>query len=666
MMNNDKYKVLFMEEGREHIQILNKNLLDLESNTQNLEPVNEIFRAVHTLKGMSSTLGFKGIAQVTHSMENILDEMRSQKRKVSPELMDILLECVDLLDVLIEDVAETGKERSRDFLDLKRRLDELLDDNDLSLFSFKQGALEYDEYQSNIINAGFSQGLNVYWVEIKLQSTCLLKAARSYIIFQTLESLGEIIKSIPHVQDIEEEKFEDTFSVLILTNKDEEEIKQNLESISEVDTIGIQEITPGSMVSKSTTPNSMAYIKEKGVKGLASIKKGDKSSASNERIRSIRVDIERLDILMNLVSELIIIKNTMEGRNENNSEFGMQESMEYLTRITTELHDAVMKVRMVPVSTVFDRFPRVVRDLSKNVGKNIKLNIIGSETEVDRTIIDEIGDPIIHLIRNAIDHGIEVPEERLTKGKDSIGIVDLIAYHDGNNVVIEIRDDGHGIDLNSIVNKAKEKGLVSEGEMESFSEKDKMDLIFQPGFSTTQSVSDISGRGVGMDVVKTKVESLGGIIDIETQLGSGSRFIIRLPLTLSIIQALLVKLGGNIYAIPLNSVQEILHIYASQIKEFRGQEVIPYRENLIPLIRLEKELEIDNEHNGTNEDEIITVVVIKKGDDQKALSIGELMGQQEIVIKSLGKYLSYIKIIAGATILGDGSVALILDINHLI
>jgi len=354
----------------------------------------------------------------------------------------------------------------------------------------------------------------------------------------------------------------------------------------------------------------------------------------------------------------------MEDLSSNNTDAGMIENMEYLSRVANELHDAVMKVRMVPIEMVFNRFPRVVRDLAKNTNKQIKLNIVGADTEVDRTIIDEIGDPLIHLLRNAIDHGIELPEERLNMGKEPEGTVDLIAYHDGNNVVIEVRDDGKGINYQNIVDSAVRKGLITKDKANQLDEKDIIDLMFQPGFSTAKSVSDISGRGVGMDVVKTKIEAMGGLIEVETELGKGTRFIVRLPLTLSIIQALLVEVSSEIFAIPLSSVQEIIDIPLSQVKILRGEEVIPYRGSLIPLVRLERELGVEGDDK--SRDEVITLVVIKKGEKLSGLTIGNLIGQQEIVIKSLGKYLSDIKIISGATILGDGRVALILDINRIV
>lgn len=655
-MDNNRYMELFAEESKEHIQVLNDNILELEVDTNNMEAVNEIFRAAHTLKGMAGTLGLNLITDITHNMENILDDIRNQKKEVTSHLIDILLECTDTLDVLIQDVIEFGREGDRDVTDLLTKLkDPISSPIDTETKQEYEKAMKLDQYQLSVIKAGVEQGLIPYWIEIKLQPTCLLRAARAYMVFQAAESFGEIIKSVPHVQDIEEEKFEDTFYILLLAKGDQAEIQSKLESISEIEYVRIKK-----------AEYSVEAPKEiKDGKNKIEEKQQQKSDGSNHRqVRSIRVDIERLDLLMNLVSELIIIKNTMEDLSSNNTDAGMIENMEYLSRVANELHDAVMKVRMVPIEMVFNRFPRVVRDLAKNTNKQIKLNIVGADTEVDRTIIDEIGDPLIHLLRNAIDHGIELPEERLNMGKEPEGTVDLIAYHDGNNVVIEVRDDGRGINYQNIVDSAVRKGLIAKDKANQLDEKDIIDLMFQPGFSTAKSVSDISGRGVGMDVVKTKIEAMGGLIEVETELGKGTRFIVRLPLTLSIIQALLVEVSNEIFAIPLSSVQEIIDIPLSQVKILRGEEVIPYRGSLIPLVRLERELGVEGDDK--SRDEVITLVVIKKGEKLSGLTIGNLIGQQEIVIKSLGKYLSDIKIISGATILGDGRVALILDINRIV
>jgi two-component system, chemotaxis family, sensor kinase CheA len=367
---------------------------------------------------------------------------------------------------------------------------------------------------------------------------------------------------------------------------------------------------------------------------------------------------------MNLVSELIIIKTRLEGVGSNKNDQDMGEAVEYLERITTNLHDAVMKVRMVPIERVFNRFPRMVRDLSKELGKDITLSLSGEETELDRTVIDEIGDPLIHLIRNSIDHGIEDKAERTKSGKSLTGNLYLRAYQDGNSVVIEVEDDGNGIDINRVRKKAIEKGIISKSEADTMDEKASVELLFRPGFSTAEIISDISGRGVGLDVVKTKIESLNGVVEVETFSGKGSKFIIRLPLTLAIIQALMVTVGNEKYAIPLNVIRDITTINTESIRNIHGQEVVLNRESVLPIIRLSKVLDI--EASTSEAEEEMTIVVVKKGEKYAGFIVDSLIGQQEIVIKTLGKYLSGIKFIAGATILGDGQVALIVDTNSLI
>jgi two-component system chemotaxis sensor kinase CheA len=361
-----------------------------------------------------------------------------------------------------------------------------------------------------------------------------------------------------------------------------------------------------------------------------------------------------------LVSELIIIKTRLEESKENDSKANTGEALEYLERIITNLHDAVMKVRMVSIERVFNRFPRMVRDLSKDLGKNTQLYMYGEETEVDRTVIDEIGDPLIHLIRNSIDHGIEQVDERKGKGKPPEGKIVLRAFHDGNTVVIEVSDDGRGIDLAKIADKAVKSGLYTQQQVEDLTEDELMELIFSPGFSTAGKVSDLSGRGVGLDVVKTKIESLGGMVEVESVPGEGSKFIIRLPLTLAIIQALLVVVGEETYAIPLNSIKEIITMEPSMVKNVQSREVVLLRGEILPLIRLDKELGIESIDDPDKE---MTIVVVKKGEKLAGMAVDKLLGQQEIVIKSLGKYLAGIRFIAGATILGDGKVSLILDTN---
>ena len=659
-----QYINLFVEEGKEHLQNMNDALLALEKDTGNESLVNEIFRVAHTLKGMAGTMGFTNMANLTHEMENVLDGIRNKEIVLTEDVIDIIFECFDVLDESVNQIASSGEESKEDFTGLVERLRSISKGNgkeDELRTSTSKLAPYIDEYVINIIKKAEAEGLDAYNIEIRLSPNCMLKSARAFIVVNTLETMGEIIHSNPSIEDIEDEKFDLTFSLIFISKEEEKKIKDSLNSISELENINITPI-------KETDVNDkeIEFLEEDNKSKDASNiveKNGTRHFERQNKVgKTVRVDIDRLDNLMNLVSELIIIKTRMDELSDISNKENMTEAIEYLERITTSLHDAVMKVRMVPIERVFNRFPRMVRDLSKELNKEINLQMYGEETEVDRTVIDEIGDPLIHIIRNSIDHGIETPEERVKLNKPKAGNVILKAYPDGNNVVIEVVDDGRGIDAAKVRKKAVEKDLISLEESETLSEDDIISLLFQPGFSTSDEVSDVSGRGVGLDVVKSKIESINGSIEIETQQNIGTKFIIRIPLTLAIIQALLIKLKEEIYAIPLSSITEIISLPKDNIRNVQGQDIILYRGKTIPLIRLHQVMGLDFDDSG---DEYL-VVVVRKGEKQAALLVEDLIGQQEIVIKPLGKYLSNIRYLSGATILGNGNVSLILDINSLI
>ena len=667
-----QYLNIFVEEAKEHLQSMNEVLLELEKNPYHLGHINEIFRVAHTIKGMSGTMGFHNMANLTHEMENLLQAARSNEIELTQDVIDILFECFDALDISVTSVSEQGSEDENTNKPLIEKLAMTLNKEkhikEDSIHDENSGD-NVDRYIVDVINKAKIDGLVSYKVDFKLSETCMLKAARAFIIFNTLEDLGEIIHSNPSVEDIEDEKFEFSFSVIIVSDKDENYLLKELSSISEVDSLDLEIFDPNNTkyiieTIKEEEEEEKKHIEQSPIEDLEqSHKTRNQPQVNAGKVgKTVRVDIDRLDNLMNLVSELIIIKTRMDDLSESSTGEDMTEAIEYLERITTSLHDAVMKVRMVPIERVFNRFPRLVRDLSKELNKEIKLEMSGEETEVDRTVIDEIGDPLIHLIRNSIDHGIELPSERVKNGKDEMGTVVLKSYPDGNNVVIEVEDDGKGIDHEIIKKKAIEKGIISEREAENLTTEDSINLLFEAGFSTTEVISDVSGRGVGLDVVKSKIESINGNIEVDSLKGRGSKFIIRIPLTLAIIQALLVKLSDEIYAIPLSSVTEITNISNDEIRDVQGQEIILYRGTTLPIIRLNNILGTDS--NDENQD--LVVVIVKKGDKQAGLIVDNLIGQQEIVIKSLGKFLGAVKYLSGATILGNGNISLILDVNSLI
>jgi two-component system, chemotaxis family, sensor kinase CheA len=692
-MDMSQYLEIFIEESKEHLQGLNQSLLQPEQNPGDTAMLNEIFRVAHTLKGMSGTMGFTKMQKLTHDMENVLHALRSNEIKVSTKLIDLLFKCLDALENYLNNIISSNSEGKNEYNDIIQALSNILKNKSaeeeivqaasnnaqpvLNTETASTGGhaaadIQINQYDQNVVNKAAEIGMNVFKITFCLNKGCVLKSARAFIIFQTLERYSEIIKSTPKVEDIEDEKFDFEFTVVIVTKESKELFEKELNSISEVEEVII------SCVMAKTVENTEVKIEMKNIVAVTADKSKEQDSSEDKDEnaagkaganakkamtgKTVRVDINRLDILMNLVSELIIQKTRLEGIESIERSSTFNESLESLERITTDLHDAVMKVRMVPVETVFNRFPRMLRDISKDLGKEINLSMSGEETELDRTVIDEIGDPLIHLLRNSVDHGIEPLEKRKEFGKPNAGQISLKAYQDGNNVVIEVSDDGQGMNVEKIKKKAIEKGLISKEVANSLSQKDAIELLFKPGFSTADQITNLSGRGVGLDVVKTKIESLNGNVEITSDMGKGSRTIIRLPLTLAIIQALLVLIGNEKYAIPISSVSLIKNITPDEIKMVQKQEVILLRNMVVPIIRLDKVLDIPMEEKSNKQ---LTVVIVKKGDKLSGFLVDSVLGQQEIVIKSLGKLLQGIRSIAGATILGDGNVALILDVNSL-
>jgi two-component system chemotaxis sensor kinase CheA len=673
----NQYLDIFIEESKEHLQNMNQLLLELETSPDNLDLLNEIFRIAHTLKGMSGTMGFNKIASLTHEMENVLQLIRNKEIPVTEYIIDVLFECFDTLEEYINRLVNTGDEGDLDPSPLITKLCNIMD-NKNSVEKQKNNAakdeekndktdednfsIETEDITKNVICKANAQGFKAFKIKVHLNPNCMLKSARAFIVFNTLEKFGEIIKSKPTAEEIEDEKFDTSFEIIYLTKLNKSAIENEILNISEIANVMISQIKleniPKSSNKKDTETKGLQneFVKQEKAKN------NQNKNLKLKTSKTVRVDIDRLDNLMNLVSELIIIKTRLEDIEDSKTKQNMIEAVEYLERITTSLHDAVMKVRMVPIERVFNRFPRMVRDLSKELGKDISLYMTGEETEVDRTVIDEIGDPLIHLIRNSIDHGIEGPNERRKLNKPETGTVSLRAYPDGNNVVIEVQDDGKGIVVEDIKAKAISRNLITKDAADNMNDQELINLLFKPGFSTADKISDISGRGVGLDVVKTKIESLGGLVEVHSELNKGTKFIIRLPLTLAIIQALMVMVGDEKYALPLNSIKEITTIKSKDIRKVQNQEVVLYRNNTLPILRMNNILKVNLDLE--DKDEII-VVVVKKGDKMAGLVVDDLIGQQEIVIKSLGKYLSGIKIIAGATILGNGQIALIVDPNSL-
>jgi two-component system chemotaxis sensor kinase CheA len=511
--------------------------------------------------------------------------------------------------------------------------------------------MELNVYDINIIKQAYQKGYKVFSVTVELYENTLLKSARAYLVHNTVEELGEIIKTNPTVEDLEQEKFENTFSIMVITQKSLNDVKTAIERISEIKDVKVIEVFLNDSTTETTETEISTNIVNKNEP------KADEDKNAKKVHQSVRVDLERLDMLMTLVGELVIHRTRLEQLTNNHKLGDLNETLEQVGRITSDLQDLVMKVRMLPVERVFNRFPRMVRDLAHELNKDIDLIIEGETTELDRTVIEEIGEPLVHLIRNAADHGLESPEERIRNGKSSKGTIKLIAYQEGNKAVIKVEDDGKGLDLGKIRNKANNSGIDTEG----MTEGDIKNLIFMQGFSTSDKVTDVSGRGVGMDVVKTKISTLGGTIDVVSESGKGTAVIVRLPLTLSIIQALLVNVGEDTFAISLGFVDKIININVDDIRTTNNKEIILYRGNVIPLVRAAKKLNISE---NDNKDKF--VVIVKVGERTIGILVDSLSGQQEIVIKTVGKTLQNLKEYVGATILGDGLVTLILDVAALV
>lgn len=701
-MDVSQYLEIFIDETKEHLQTLSDQLMILEQEPENMDTINEIFRAAHSLKGMAGTMGYTRMQRLTHDMENVFQEIRSGNMKVKPELVDVLFRGLDALESYLNNILESADEGTEDNEDIINTLNSIAENatgkstasvapaakseteekpaSSAGDSKEKYSSITISDYEKNTFDKAKSEDENIFGITVYLQETCILKAARAFLVFKALEEMGEVIKAVPDVQDIEDEKFDFDFSLVYFTKESMDKVKAAIENVSEVKEAVIgpfnfvydepeaeekeePEKKDEKKEEKKETHDTAAKAANKPEENKAKTKKTAKPAVG----RTVRVDIEKLDVLMNLVSELIIAKNSIvsasSSENADRRDSSFNEQIEYLENVTTNLHESVMKVRMVPIESVVNRFPRMIRDLSKKLGKKMELHMSGEETELDRTVIDEIGDPLQHLLRNSADHGLESNEERIRLGKEEVGNIYLDAYQDGNNVNIEVRDDGAGINIEKVRNKAIEKGTITPEQAENMTDKEIVDLLFRPSFSTAEKITDVSGRGVGLDVVKTKIEGLGGSIECKSVLGEGSSFTIRLPLTLAIIQALMVEVGTEKYAIPLGNIQTIEDVPISDIKYVQTKEVINLRGTVIPLIRLDQLLDVeptDEQH------ENLTVVIVKKGDRLAGLVVDDLIGQQEIVIKSIGNYINCSKMIGGATILGDGEIALILEVNALV
>lgn len=657
MDDNRKYRDLFFEETDEYLQTLSDCLLQLEKDSQDATLIDEIFRAAHTLKGMAATMGYESMTELTHHMENVLELFRSGASTIDSEIISLLLSCLDKLSEIVEDLRE---EKYTDFniSDLVETLDQVAKEKNTLNYVEEESTFSIDEDISDtdlfVIKNAQDKHYNAFQVGIRISKDSLLKGARAFLVVNRLEQSGELLQLNPGAEALEEGNFEDRFTLIYLTKLEEDQVEELIKNIAEIEEV-IVEIVESSEI--AATSVAVEEIEESNITPMPTIKNEKNKDKNNIQHvnQSIRVDLSKLDSFMNLVSELVIYRTRLEDLCTDFKTTEINEHLEHVARITSELQDLVLKIRMQPVNVVFNRFPRMIRDLSKELNKEIELLIEGEDTELDRTVVSEIGEPLVHLLRNAADHGIESVEERLALGKSEVGTIKLSAYQEGNRVIITVSDDGKGINPETVQESAMKKGMNTEG----MSSKDMVNLIFSQGFSTAKEVTNVSGRGVGMDVVKQKITRLGGSIELQTEINKGSTFVIKLPLTLSIIQALLVKVGEETFALPLGVIEKVVRVEKNEILKSHNNEVYIYRNKAIPLIRVNKNLGIESERKNKH------IILVLLGNEYYGLLVDDLIGQQEIVIKKLSGALGKMREYLGATILGDGEITLILDVSNL-
>lgn len=662
MDDNSVYRTLFFEETDDHLTQLNDHVLLLESNPQDMDLLNDIFRSAHTLKGMAATMGYDVMTQLTHKMENIFDLFKTGALPVTNQGISLIFKCLDRLSELVEDLREERTLQPAQITDLLQELDQVEQGStgmaavtgakDLTPASQQmlQPQLDrIDESDRYVIEQAAADGYHALQIAVRLDEQSLLKGPRAFLIMEKLGQAGDILYTNPDAQTIEEGAFASDFSLIFLTQLSEAEIEKNIASNSEiasflVEPYAAKKVQDTAVSIAATEPNAVAPQASRSTAAAH-------STASNQ---SIRVDLHRLDSFLDLVSELVVYRNQLEDVSEREQLEAVKEPLEHVSRLTSELQDLVLRIRMQQVNVVFSRFPRMVRDLSNELQKEMDLMIEGEETELDKTVVSELSEPLVHLLRNSVDHGIESPAEREALGKPRKGTIRLAASQEGNRVMITLEDDGKGLDPQVIKASAEKKGLATA----DLSDEELQQLIFHPGFSTAQAVTNISGRGVGMDAVQSKITQLGGTIDMKSQPNQGTQFLIKLPLTLSIIQALMVRVGQEVFAIPLNLVERVVMIQESDLIHTVSDEVYRYQEELIPIVRTDSLL-------GIKGDQVEKKFAIIVNNEQQFHGIlaDELIGQQEIVIKKIDPLLQKLNRYQGATILGDGSIALILDIH---
>jgi len=696
---------IFQEELEEKMQIINDNILLLEQQQSTPEVIQEIFRAAHTIKGSSAVMGYDKMTELTHEIESLFDEIRHDRLEITGDLVNVLFEAMDTLTELKEEIV-SGTTNNVNIGPVLQKIKQVKDGVSLEVKAgtdkqeqapapppITQPAaekaqplldLDMDDAVDEVIREAEMRGYRAYGLQVVFEDDCQMKEVRAFLLFETLEQTGEIIKTNPPAEDIQSGRFNNNIAMILISQSDIDQIKNLALSVAEIKAVHIKQIESGTGAPRDAqtgenpqplpeNPTPTQKAPATGSDNVTGTDAGKAVKQEKKTIKTVRVDVEKLDTLMNLVGELVIDRTRLDRFVDVfESRYGSDDLAEdileissHLGQVTTDLQDEIMKARMLPVAQVFNRFPRMVRDIAHKLGKEVEFIIEGKETELDRNVIEVIGDPLIHLLRNAIDHGIEDPQERQRLGKPAKGLLQLKASYVESHIVITVEDDGRGIDVNKLKNKALQHGLITREQYERMSDREAQDLIFAPGFSTIEEdhVSDISGRGVGMDIVRTQIENINGTVDYSTSHGQGTRFSIKLPLTLAIIRALMVEHGGRTYAFPLTYVVETLNVGRAEVKNIRHSEVIVVRGQVHPLKRLG---DIFGYQSDNNKNAQIYVVIVGSGDRKLGVVVDKLIGEQEIVIKSLGSYLGQVEGLAGAAILGDGKVSLIVDVRGLV
>jgi two-component system, chemotaxis family, sensor kinase CheA len=684
MVETSEYKDMFIEEAREHLTTLNQALLDFEKDPKNKEAFNQIFRAAHTLKGMSATMNYEKIQKLAHKTEDTLDLIRNNKLEVDSGVVDLIFKCFDGMEKMVEDIAASDMTEF-DIIGLIEQLEKQMQQGDQikqhkstkqpnppKLQRKKNGKLTLNNESEKKLIKEIQNGKFAYQIITSVAETCSMKSIRAFILLKKLSDRGYLLHTNPEKSKIEDGKFDDTFEIIYITDQQTENVEKIMDSIAELQLKVVTPILYENDILRldQSENNKNAAL---SVSDTEIIQKSSDFEEKNKHIepikpvsivQSIRIEMDKLDHFMNLIGELVISKGRLSQISKDYKLDDLTETIDTIDRLTTELQDNIMQVRMIPMKHIFDRFPRMIRDLARNNGKNVRLDIHGEGIELDRSILDEIGDPLVHLLRNSIDHGIETPEIRKTQGKPDEGKIELIAERTRNHVHIIVRDDGKGIDPQVMRDAAVKKGLKTIEEVKGLDDKEAINLMFLPGLSTAEKITSVSGRGVGMDVVKSTIEKLNGSVEITSEIGQGSEFLLRLPLTMAIFKSLFVGVADETYAIPIINVMETIHLNKEDIETVHGKKTTVLREEVLPLVSLAELLDIQRD----NKEDTTTMysVIVQKEDKKFGLMVDKLIGEQEITIKNIGGSLKKTKGIAGVSIMGDGRVILVLDINTLI